>query len=151
MKHKQKSARATTGAHAESPALLPALARGLLASILSGLLLCLAASLAAYFTPDPASLARPLGLAASFLTALTGGYCTAKIHRREALLCGLLTGGAMLCVMLLLSLALSSLSSGHSVGLSVGLHLAFPLLSTVGAFLGIRKKPTASKRRRRNS
>ena len=143
MKQKQKPARA------QSPALMPAVARGLLLSLAAGLALCLLGALIAYFTPDPAAITRPIGLAAAALAALTGGYCSTKIHRREALLCGLLTGGGMLAVMLPLSLLSAGLASGDPIGLAVGLHLAIPLLSTVGALLGVRKKQAATAKRRR--
>ena len=122
--------------------------KGILISLGIALLLNLLASLAAYFAPDPAALARPLGLAASAVTALLGGYVTARIHRHAALFCGLANGCGMITLLLLSSFCVGSLASGYSFPVTLLLHLAYVALSLVGALLGIRQKPKSTTKRR---
>ena len=140
--HRRESATA-------SPSLMRDVGKGLLISIGGALLLNLTATLIAYFSPDPAALARPLGLAASALTALLGGWTTARMHHHAALLCGLANGCAMITLLFLLSLCFGALASGYSLIITLGLHLAYLALSVVGAFLGIRQKNTRTVKRRK--
>ena len=111
---------------------------------LSALLLTLGSALIAYFTPDPAALARPLGLACAALTAGIGGFVTVRIHRHAALFCGLLNGSLATALMMLLSLFFTSHASGYSAGISALVHTSFILFSVAGAFLGL---PKAGKRK----
>ena len=123
--------------------------QSLLISLAIAIVLNLAASLVLYFLPDPAPLTRPLGLAASALTALLGGMIAARIHRHAALLCGLANGCAMLAVMLTASLFFKSLASGYSVPVALALHLGFLALTLVGSVIGIHQKPRTSVKRRK--
>lgn len=133
---------------AQAPGLMHDVGKGLLISIGIAVSLNLLASLAAYFAPDPAALARPLGLAASAVTALLGGYVTARIHRHAALFCGLANGCGMITLLLLSSFCVGSLASGYSFPVTLLLHLAYVALSLVGALLGIRQKPKSKTKRR---
>ncbi len=131
-----------------SPALWFAhLARALLFTAGIGALLSVIASLIAYFTPDPDRWVRPLGLGASFLTALLGGMVTARIHKSSALLCGLLHGCACTVLMLLTALLLKSLASGYTPMVSCLLHTGFFLCSVAGAYLGLPRVGKSKKRR----
>ena len=112
-------------------------------------MLSLIAALIAYFSADPDSLTLPLGLAASALTALIGGFSAVRIHGHAALLCGLLNGAAMTALMMLVSLFFTSLSVGHSALISALLHTAFILLSVAGAYIGISQKSKKPKRIKR--
>ncbi len=131
-----------------SPALWFAhLARALLFTAGIGALLCVVASLIAYFTTDPDRWIRPLGLCASYLTALLGGAAATRIHKRSALLCGLLLGCACTVLMLLPALLLKPLSSGYSPMVSCLLHTGFFLCSVAGAYLGLPRVEKSKKRR----
>ena len=138
--------------HRESASTTPNLMRdvgkGILISMGIALLCNLAATTIAYFTPDPVTLARPLGLAAAAITALLGGLITTRIHRHAALLCGLANGCAMITVLLLLSFCVKPLASGYSLGVTLVLHIAYLVLSLVGAFLGTYRKPKSTAKRR---
>ena len=130
----------------DSPALLARhMAKSLLITIAAGMILLLAASLCAYFFPDPDQLILPLGLAASLLTALIGGFCAVRIHGHSALVCGLCNGSLFTLLMILVSLFFKAYSAGYSATVSCLLHAAFLLLSVAGAFLGLRKAPKKRK------
>ncbi len=121
------------------------LLRATVISLGIGLVLIIGLSLAAYFYADPDVLARPLGLIAAGLTALSAGFVTVRIRGEGALICGLLIGSIMTALMMLASLFFTALSSGYSVGISALLHLAFMLLSVAGAYLGLKKTPKKKK------
>ena len=134
----------------ESPTLwVKHIGKSLLISVCGGVILSLIASLIAYFSADPDSLTLPLGLVASALTALIGGFSAVRIHGHAALLCGLLNGAAMTALMMLVSLFFTSLSAGHSALISALLHTAFILLSVAGAYIGISQKSQKPKRIKR--
>ena len=134
----------------ESPALwVKHIGKSLLISVCAGLMLSLIAALIAYFSADPDSLTLPLGLAASALTALIGGFSAVRIHGHAALLCGLLSGSAMTALMMLISLFFTSFSIGHSALISALLHTVFILLSVAGAYIGINQKSKKPKRIKR--
>lgn len=126
-----------------SPALLfQNISKAVLITVGVGLLMVLSMALIAYFCPDPDSMTRPLGLAASALTALVGGFTAVRLHGHNALVCGLLSGSALTVLLLLISLFFTTYASGYSAGISCLLHTAFVLFSVAGAYLGL---PRASK------
>lgn len=131
-----------------SGSLVTDLLKSLLCTLATGLTLLLIASLAAYFTPDPARLTPALGLVASGLTALLGGIAAARIHKQGALICGLGNGAMLMAVMLLLSLFFTKEASGYGVWISAALHGGWMLLSVLGAFLGMPGKKRAAAKRR---
>ena len=131
-------------------ALLPHILKGLLITAGVGGLLIVTASLIACFDADPQRLTAPLGLAASALTALAGGWITVRIHKRSALLCGLCNAALLSALMLLLSLLMIDRASGYPGWLSCLLHLGFALLSVLGAFLGLPSKKASRATKRRN-
>jgi putative membrane protein (TIGR04086 family) len=131
-----------------APSLMRDVGKGILINMGIALLLNLVASVAAYFSPDPVTLARPLGLAASAITALLGGWITVRIHRHAALWCGLASGCAMITLMLLFSFCVKPLASGYSLPITLLLHFSYVALSLVGAFLGIHRKPKSTVKRR---
>ncbi len=102
--------------------------------------LLLIASLAVYFLPDPDPAIQPIALIIAFLVAFVGGIISGRIHRAAPALCGPLNGCLLLALMLLLSLFFRNLSFGYSVGVALLLHALVPLLSLMGALLGVRKK-----------
>lgn len=118
----------------------------LLWSIGVGVLLCVAAALAAYFSPDPTRMILPLGLSASALTALLGGVISIRRHGHGALLAGLTNGALLMALMILGSLFCKPLASGYATWLSLLLHALFLFLSVVGASLGRRRTQKRKKR-----
>ncbi|MBQ9132441.1 MAG: TIGR04086 family membrane protein [Clostridia bacterium] len=124
------------------------LLKSLLCTLATGLTLLLTVSLVAYFTPDPGQWIPVLGLTASGLTALLGGYAAARIHGSGALICGLGNGGMVMAVMLLLSLFFTKDASGYGVWISALLHGGFLLLSVLGAYLGIPGEKSKRRKKR---
>lgn len=120
--------------------------RALLWSVCVGALLCVAAALVAYFSPDPTRMILPLGLSASALTALLGGVISIRTHGHSALLAGLTNGALLTAVMILISLFCKPLASGYATWLALLLHTLFLLLSVVGASVGRRRTPKRRKR-----
>lgn len=103
--------------------------------------LVLIASLAVCFLPDPDPMIRPVALFLAGLTSLLGGVIAGRIHKSAPALCGLTNGALLLAIMLLCSLFFRKNAAGYSTGTALLLHAAVPLLSVVGAVLGVRKKP----------
>jgi len=116
------------------------LGKSLLLTVVIALALALVSSLAAYFSPDPDSLTRSLGIACAALTAFFGGVIAIRIHGHSALLCGLLNGSAMMLLMILASLFFRTYASGYASWSSCLLHVGFLLLSVAGAFVGMKKR-----------
>jgi len=134
-----------------APAPSVSLARNVLKSVGISLLTALASllvlSTAAYLTPDPASILSPLGILASALTAFIGGFCAVKLHKKNALLCGLSNGCAMMAVMLVASLFFRDAASAYSPLVSCLFHIGFLLLSVLGAFAALPRTGAKAKRR----
>ena len=118
---------------------LPQLAKSLAVTAAVGMVALLAASLLAYFLPDPTPWIRPLALLAAALTALIGGATAARLQKENAALCGLLNGCVCMAGMILLSLFFRSRASGDSTLVSILFHASFLLCSVVGGMLGKRK------------
>ena len=108
----------------------------------------LVSAMIAYFSDDPNRLILPLGLLASFFTALLGGYAATRIHKHSALLGGMINGCLFTALMMLLSPIAKGYASSYSAPLSATLHIGFLLLSVVGAYLGLHKRPKKRKRRK---
>ncbi|MBR3894627.1 MAG: TIGR04086 family membrane protein [Clostridia bacterium] len=125
----------------DSPAsLVRHVGKSLLLTAAIALALALVSSLAAYFSPDPDSLTRPLGIVCAALTAFFGGLIAIRIHKRSALLCGMLNGSAMMLLMILASLFFRPYASAYTSWLSCLLHVGFLLLSIAGSFVGMKKR-----------
>ena len=110
--------------------------------------LILVMSLGAYFHPDPDSIIRPLAYVAAALTAFFGGFTAGKLRGSAPVICGLVNGILLTCVMLLLSFFFLSESSGYSTLISALLHAAVLVLSFLGAIVGTRKTQKPIGRRR---
>lgn len=139
-KRRGRGAPASRGRSREpSPAQFPQrVLRAFLISVGIGAGLILLFSIVAYFLPDPNPMIRPLAYTAVGLTALLGGTVAGRLHRGAPAVCGLINGILLLALMLLLSLFFRSLASGYSAWISALLHAAIPLLSFVGALIGVR-------------
>ncbi len=111
--------------------------------------LILVMSLGAYFHPDPDSIIHPLAYVAAALTAFFGGFTAGKLRGNAPAICGLVNGILLTAVMLLLSFFFLSESSGYSALISTLLHTAVPVLSVLGAVVGIKKPQRSMTRKRR--
>jgi putative membrane protein (TIGR04086 family) len=105
------------------------------------LIFLLVAAGVAYANPDPDRLITPLGLGATALTALGGGFVSARRGQAAPALCGLLLGMFLTLLLFGGSLLLSdSTRSALSLGLtglaSFGLHAGVVVLATLGAIIG---------------
>lgn len=111
--------------------------------------LLLIGTLALCFLDDPAPAIQPTALLLSATTALTGGWIAGRLHRTAPALCGLCNGALLLACMLLLSLPFHTYAAGYSLGVALLLHALVPVLSVIGAVLGVQshRKHTAKKRR----
>lgn len=123
------------------------LGKSLLITLAVGLGILLTLSLFAYFYTDPNTLILPLALSGAGLTALISGIITVKIHGHSALICGLLSGCLLLCVMMLLSLFFTNDGTGYSTGISCLLHAGIPILSVIGAYWGTPRKASGKHRK----
>lgn len=109
-----------------------------------GLIFLLVAAGVAYANPDPDRLITPLGLCALALTALCGGFVSARRGRVAPALCGLLLGILLTLLLFGVSLLLrdstrSALTLGLSGPASFGLHAGVVVLALLGAIIGRRR------------
>ena len=121
---------------------------GLLVWAISGILLISAATAAAYANPDPLSLAPPLSLAATLISAFLGGFAAQKKAKESPLVCGLVFGGlAALVSMFLCFILKNTPSSNYAFWQSALLHGAMVIFSLFGALAGNAKGKMKTKRR----
>lgn len=138
---KRKSRSAPAERRRETPANEQFLQKALKSFLISagiGAGLILAFSLAAYFLPDPDPMIHPLAYVAAGLTALIGGVVAGKIHGSAPAVCGFVNGLLLVALMLLCSLFFRNLASSYPAWLSAILHAAVPVLSFLGALIGVR-------------
>lgn len=145
--HGRKSHSRTVSVQATPAAFLRDMGKSLGITLLTGLGALLTLSLMAYFYSDPDRILRPLGLIASAVAALVGGFSLARIRGQGALLCGLCNGCAAMAMMILLSLFFKPYAAGYSAGIALLLHTLFLLVSVVGAYLGL-PKPKPQRRKK---
>ncbi len=111
-------------------------------------LLLVVLSLVAYFMPDPNAFIAPFGLFTCGTAVLVTGICLGKKEGQNALVCGLMSGGAWLTFMLLFSLLMKEHAQGYGTAPALLLHLAVPLLSIAGAYIGV-STPKKHRRKRK--
>ncbi len=149
-KSKKAASKRVSQKNEASSSLLPLdIAKSMLVTLGLGGAFLLLLSLFAYFQKDPDSWTLPLGILASALTAFCGGIAAVRIHGHSALICGLLNGAVLLAIMMLLSLFFVDHASGHSALISALLHAGVPILSVLGAYLGL-PKAKAPRRKKLN-
>lgn len=118
---------------------------------LVALVLLFVATLVAYSGEDPDSMTGALGLAVSGLSAMSAGFCAVRINKRDALVCGALSGALLAFLFFFVSLFFSpSHSSGYPLAATLGLRGAMVVLSILGAYIGLhRGTPKRGRRSRR--
>ena len=125
----------------------------LLLSLAVGGGLLLFFSLVLTLTPDPLAFVLPLGLLASALTALLGGFFATRIYHLAPLGAGLINGILLLALSLLFSLLFgkhaATYATGYSAVVSALLHVALIGISLGGAFLGAREHIPNKKHKRK--
>ncbi len=149
--HRRTQRQKTAKVSADSPLqLLVQAGKALGLALGIGAALLLSGSLLLYFVPDPAPWIPVIGLAASALTALLCGYFAARFHGKNHALCGLVSGMALMALLMLLSFLFTKEASGYSALISTLIHTAFLLLSVLGALIAAQqgKNPKRKKHRR---
>ena len=128
--------------------LFPSVGMGVLISIISIAALSLLMALIIYKTADPASYVTPAAYTVLYISALMAGFSATKLNRRSPLLCGLLTGGALIAISFIMGFVLNdSLSSGYSLIHGLLLKCAILVCSILGAFIGSTQKTRKNKKR----
>lgn len=120
---------------------------GFAAALVSSLILWIAASAIAYANDDPDSVVGALALGVIYLSALTGGFVAVRYNKKDALLCGLLSGAMLAVFFFIISLFFGESPSSYSVFVELMLRGAMLLMSVFGAFAGLHRKDRRRKRR----
>lgn len=122
--------------------------RGYWISLAIGSVLTLILSAVVYSLADPNRYITPVAFCILYISALLGGFLSAKFNGGSALLCGGLYAVMMLVTMFLVSLFFDgSYSADRSLPLAVGLRGVAAGLSIAGAMIGAHKPRTAKKRK----
>ena len=118
------------------------------AAIVVALLLWFVSAAVAYANADPDTFVGTFGLATSYISAIAAGFVSVRINKRNALVCGLMSGTAFALLLFLVSRFFDeSYSSGYSLPISIALRASTLLMSVLGAFIGIHKKSKPRRRR----
>ncbi len=110
---------------------------------MSAILLCVFGYIC-YTRNDPDSLIPILATVTLFVSAFAGGYIAARRMGQSGLLCGLISGGIFVGVIILLSLVLRDESSRLSFG-NILAFLSVLGVSLVGGYFGV---PNGKKRKK---
>ena len=119
--------------------LLPRLGRGLglsaAVSLVGGGILLLAAAAILTALEDPGAGIAGAGAAVLLLTALIGGFVTAREAASRTLLCGVCSAGLLLLLTWIASFCIADEAAMLSSGVSLALRAAVVLFSVLGASL----------------
>lgn len=128
--------------------ILPSVVRGYLISLVIGTGMALLCSAMLYSLSDPTRFVTPVAFCVLYISALLGGFLSAKFNRGSALLCGALYAVFMLGTMTLVSLFFGG---GHSADYpltsAVGFRAIAVAIAIVGAMISTHKKPKKRKKR----
>ena len=129
--------------------IMPCSLMGAAFSLIMAVLLGLISAALIYKTADPASFVVPAALSALYISALLGGFFASRLNGGSALLCGLLTGVILAALTFILSLPINeSLSSDYKIIESLSLRTAVIVCTIIGAFIGVTKQNSKSKKRK---
>ena len=132
----------------KSSGILHSTLRGYLFSLVIGAALTLLLSAVIYSLSDPNRFVTPVSFCILYISALLGGYLSAKFNRGSALLCGALYSVMMLVTMLIVSLFfVNSYSADHALPLAIGLRGIAAALAIAGAMIAAHKSPKKRKRK----
>ena len=122
--------------------------KGYLFSLIIGAVMTLVLSALVYSLSDPNRYIAPVAFCILYISALFGGYLSAKFNRGSALLCGALYSAMMLLSMLTASLFFGgSYSADYSLPLAIGLRGIAAALAVIGAMISTHKQPKKRKRK----
>ena len=119
-------------------------AKGIFAASLCSLVLILASCAIALRFPDPNKLSPILGVGSMLSSSLLGGFTSAKSHRKNVLITGMVTG--LIFILLISIAALLSKSAIHTT-MFLCCGIAGVILSSLGGIIGVSEKK--HKRRKR--
>lgn len=124
---------------------------GAACSIVVILVLALVFSAISYTRDDPDALLGVLSFAALYISALVAGIISAKRTKKSAICCGALSGMMLVGILFLVSLSFNdSYSSGYPWGTGMVIRASVVLLASLGGFIGIHKKNTRKRKRKRS-
>ena len=130
-----------------SPWLIPL--RCLLFTLLFAVFWIVAVAVGLSFLPDPGPMIRPFALLVAGLTALFGGWLSARQNPHAPILSSAVNGLLLTALMLIGSLALHRYGNGYPPYLAALLHTSVILLSLLGAlFVKMRRGKRRSRSRR---
>ena len=117
-----------------------------------GLVLLLLSTALAYAQADPAVLARPLALASLYVSAIIGGYISAKNTDRPLACAAICGAGTMVLLMLLSFIPFGKSDISPSPLLTLGMYAGVAAASLAGACLRLKtpKKRAAHHKTRRH-
>lgn len=122
--------------------------RGYLFSLAIGTVMTILLSAVVYSLSDPNRYITPVAFCILYISALLGGFFSARFNRGSALLCGGLYALMMLATMFLISLLFSNnFSSDLSLLPAIGLRGIAAALSIVGAMVGTHQPSKKRKRK----
>jgi putative membrane protein (TIGR04086 family) len=128
--------------------ILPSVVRAYLISIGIGTGMTLVCSAMLYSLSDPTRFITPTAFCILYISALLGGFLSAKFNRGSALLCGALYTIFMLGTMTLVSLLFGGdHSADHSLASAVGFRAIAMAMAIVGAMIGSHQKPKKRKKK----
>ena len=122
--------------------------RGLAVAVFSALIISVIMGLIGLSLDDPDKYTGVFALAALFIASGIGGYITARVRGKNALICGLITG-----LMIIMTMVLFSLSFALGINMSL-FAICVPSIivtSMLGAVSGVGKKDRAGNKRRKKS
>jgi len=93
---------------------------------------------------DPNKMIVPFALTAILVSSFIGGFISSKLNSSSALICGLLCGAILLVFYLFGSFIFKSQASSATMLHILGFRICVPIMSVIGAYLGI--KPSKPKR-----
>ena len=119
-------------------------AKGIFTAALCSLVLILASCAIALRFPDPNKLSPFFGVGSMLVSSLFGGFASAKSHRKNGLIMGMVTG---LIFVLLISIAsLLSKSAIHTT-MFLCCGIIAVILSSLGGIIGVSEKKRKRTRR----
>ncbi len=145
---KKRSKRASPPANGVG-AMLKHVVIGTGTALLVAALLSLLGAALCLLSDDPAALTLPVGLIALYLAAAMGGMITARLHKENALLCGLLCGGLITVFFWFLTIFFPHASPVLSFPLTLFFRFLTIGSSVLGSTIGLKKQHSRRHKKRK--